>query len=173
MPELDVQQIIRALNLQPLPMEGGLFRESYRSPEFIPTGALPERYLREAKPFGTVIFYLLTDQPDSFSALHRLLTDETYHFYLGDPLEMTLLYPGGTAAHVTLGQDILHGQQVQWTVPQGVWQGSRLAPGGRFALLGTSMAPGFTPADYEGGERAALLADYPGERERIYALTRG
>lgn len=172
MPELDVQQIIHALDLQPLSMEGGLYRESYRSSEIIPAGALPERYARVSKPFGTAIFYLLTDHADSFSALHRLPTDETYHFYLGDPLEMTLLYPNGSAAQIVLGQDLMHGQQVQFTVPQGVWQGSRIAPGGRFALLGTTMAPGFTPTDFEAGDRAALLERYPAQRERILALTR-
>lgn len=172
MPELDLQQIIRALNLQPLTMEGGLYRETYRSSETIPAGALPERYARETKPFGTAIFYLLTGHPDSFSALHRLPTDETYHFYLGDPLDLTLLYPDGSAAHVRLGQDLLNGQQVQFTIPRGVWQGSRIAPGGRFSLLGTTMAPGFTPADFEAGSRAALLEQYPSERERILSLTR-
>lgn len=172
MPEPDVQQIIRALNLQPLTMEGGLYRESYRSPETIPGGALPERYARESKPFGTAIFYLLTDHPDSFSAMHRLPTDETFHFYLGDPLELTLLYPNGESSQILLGQDILHGQQVQFTVPHGVWQGSRVAPGGRFALLGTTMAPGFTPTDFEAGDRAVLLERYPAEQERILALTR-
>lgn len=172
MPEPDVQQIIHALDLQPLSMEGGLYRESYRSPESIPAGALPERYGRESKPFGTAIFYLLTGHPDSFSVLHRLPTDETYHFYLGDPVEMTLLYPDGTSMQVILGQDLLAGQRVQYTVPHGVWQGSRLAPGGRFALLGTTMAPGFTPTDFEPGSRGALLEGYPSQHERILALTR-
>ncbi len=170
--EVNVQQIIQALQLQPLPVEGGLFSQTYQSAESIPAEALPERYPREAKPFGTAIFYLLTDHPDSFSALHRLPTDETFHFYLGDPLEITLLYPDGSTRHVTMGQDVINGQQLQFTVPHGVWQGSRLAPGGRFALIGTTMAPGYTSADYEGGERAARLAFYPGESERITALTR-
>lgn len=200
MTEFDVEKLIQALGLQPLAGEGGLYYESYRSPEEIPLAALPERYKRLAgskqgnssseaengapRPLGTAIFYLLTAYPAgrakgdpstgnaSFSALHRLLTDEIYHFYLGDPLEMTLLYPDGTSRHVTLGQDIFKGQQLQFVVPHGVWQGSRLADGGRFALVGTTMAPGFTPADYEHGDRAALLEKYPQEREHILALTR-
>jgi len=169
---LTAEQIIQALGLQPLPAEGGLFRETYRSDEMIPPGGLPERYPREPRLFGTAIFYLLTSQPDSFSALHRLPTDEIYHFYLGDPVEMTLLYPGGESRQVILGQAILQGQQLQFCVPRGVWQGSRLAPGGQFALMGTTMAPGFTPSDYEGGRRSALLEAYPHERARILALTR-
>jgi len=169
---LTAEQVIQALGLQPLPTEGGLFRETYQSSEMIPPAGLPERYPREARLFGTAIFYLLTNQPDSFSALHCLPTDEIYHFYLGDPLELTLLYPDGESRQVILGQSILEGQRLQFSVPCGVWQGSRLVPGGEFALVGTTMAPGFTPTDYEGGRRDALLADYPGERARILALTR-
>ncbi len=165
-------QLIRALDLQPLAGEGGLFHEMYRSVESIPAGALPERYSQEEKPFGTAILYLLTEAPDSFSTLHRLLTDEIWHFYLGDPLELTLLLPGGQAEHITLGQDVLNGQRVQFTVPRGTWMGARLAAGGQFALLGTTMAPGFTPCDFQLGGRDQLLAEYPAEREQILALTR-
>jgi hypothetical protein len=86
---------------------------------------------------------------------------------------MTLLAPNGASRQVLMGHDLLNGQAVQFVVPAGVWQGSRLAAGGRFALVGTTMAPGFTPPDYEGGQRAALLAQYPHEAQRIRALTRG
>jgi hypothetical protein len=61
---------------------------------------------------------------------------------------------------------------VQHVVPRGVWQGSRLCPGGRVALLGTTMAPGFDVRDYEHGVREALLAQFPGAAEAIVALTR-
>jgi hypothetical protein len=96
-----------------------------------------------------------------------------YHFYLGDPVELLLLFPDGAGRRVVLGPDILHGQQVQFVAPRGVWQGSRLLPGGRFALLGTTMAPGFDPTDYEGGRRHELLARYPDHAALIRALTRG
>lgn len=72
---------------------------------------------------------------------------------------------------VILGQDLLAGQQVQFIVPAGVWQGSRVAAGGRFSLVGTNMAPGYTPDDYEHGDREALLEQYPGARGKILALT--
>ncbi len=184
--DLDVEKLIDFYGLQQLPEEGGLYRQTYRSPEEIPSAALPGRYQwrgeegASPKPFSTAILYLLTSQlagrqltgsQDSFSALHRLPTDEIYHFYLGDPLEMTLLYPDGSSRQVVLGQDVLHGQQVQFVVPRGVWQGSRLVSGGRFALVGTTMSPGYTNADYEPGGRALLLAQFPKERERILALT--
>jgi uncharacterized protein len=175
MTDIDIEQLIRMLRLEPLPVEGGLYRQTYRSPEDVPSAGLPERYGKQPKPFCTAILYLLTNNRDGegdFSAFHRLLTDEIFHFYLGDPLELTLLFPDGSSSQVTLGQDILGGQLVQFGVPCGVWQGTRLLPGGRFALLGTTMAPGYTQADFEPGQRADLLAQYPRERERILALTR-
>ena len=167
-----IQQIITALGLQPLPAEGGMFVQSYRSSENISARALPARYPAQPKPFGTAIYYLITNEPDSFSALHRLLTDEVLHFYLGDPLETLLLYPGGSSRTLILGKDILAGQHLQFVIPQGVWQGSRLAEGGEYALIGSTMAPGFTNEDYEGGEREALCAQYPHEARRIRLLTR-
>ena len=165
------EEIIRHLKLEPLPVEGGWFRQTLCSPEKIPADALPTRYSGE-KPFGTVIYFLLTDEPDCFSALHRLPTDETYHFYFGDPVELLLLHPGGRSEPVVLGHDLLGGQHVQVTVPHGVWQGSRLLPGGKFALMGTTMAPGFTPGDFTGGDREELIKQFPKEAGRIRALTR-
>jgi predicted cupin superfamily sugar epimerase len=195
MTDLDVNAIIQLLGLEPLPVEGGLFCQTYRSVEEMPPAALPGRYAGEAqdapaRPLATAIFYLLTSRPaentlgkiasgnlapgnqTSFSAFHRLRSDEIFHFYLGDPLELTLLYPDGSSRQVILGQDIFQGQQLQFVIPHGVWQGTRLVAGGRFALIGTTMAPGYTDGDYEHGDRAALLAQYPHERERILALTR-
>ncbi len=99
--------------------------------------------------------------PDTFSALHRLPGDEIFHFYLGDPVEMLLLKPDGTGQAVLLGPDISAGMRLQHTVAGGTWQGSRLIPGGKFALLGTTMSPGFDPADYEVGKRQELSAAYP------------
>lgn len=168
----DLIKRLRAhFHLEDLPVEGGLFTQTYRSPESLPAAALPERYTSE-KPFGTAIVYLHTPDPDGFSAIHHLPTDEIYHFYLGDPVEMLLLYPDGHSEHVILGPDLFNGQQVQFAAPRGVWQGSYLMDGGRYALLGTTMAPGYTDSDYQGGEREALLAAYPGEASLIRRLTR-
>lgn len=168
---LTAKQIIELLGLEPLPVEGGHFRETWRSADEVPGHALPARYGR-AKPAGTAIYYLLTDAVDSFSAIHRLPTDEVYHFYLGDPVELVMLHPGGRAETVRLGSNLLAGQLVQHTVPRSVWQGSRLVPGGRVALLGTTMAPGFDFEDYEAGRRGDLVAQYPDAARLITALTR-
>jgi predicted cupin superfamily sugar epimerase len=146
--------LIERLGLAPLPGEGGWFRETWRTES------------------GSAILYLLTSDVDSFSALHRLPTDEIFHFYLGDPVEMLLLHPGGRSETVVLGQGVDRGERVQHTVPAGVWQGSRLAPGGAWALMGTTMAPPFRFEEYQAGDRDALIAEWPGEAGRIRALTR-
>ena len=171
MPELTADRIIQLLGLEPLPQEGGQFRQTYRAAEEVPASALPARY-GAPRRFATAIYYLLTDDPDSFSALHRLTTDEIYHFYLGAPVEMLLLHPDGSSERIVLGQDLASGQQVQFTVPAGSWQGSRLIRGGRYALLGMTVAPGYEQEDFELGNRENLLRDYPGQAESIRGLTR-
>jgi hypothetical protein len=165
------EQIIRHFDLRPLAGEGGMFRQTYVAPERIPHHALPPRYPHD-KPLGTAIYYLLTDAPDSFSELHSLPTDEVYHFYAGDPVEMLLLHPDGRGERVRLGAAFMSGQHVQFVVPREVWQGSRLAPGGRWALMGTTMAPGYTDSDYVRAGRAELLARYPQFAQDIERLTR-
>lgn len=161
-------QLIEILQLEPLPIEGGHFRQTWRAEDVLRAGA---RFARD-KLAGTAIYYLLTDEPDSFSALHRLPTDEIYHFYLGDPVELLMLGEAGVIDSVVLGPDLIAGQRVQHVVPRGVWQGSRLRDGGRFALLGTTMAPGYDPQDYEAGARADLVARYPEAAAEIARLTR-
>jgi len=168
---LTAKELIEHLKLEPLPVEGGYFRQTYRSDETIARAALPGRYPSE-RLMGTAIYYLLSDEPDCFSALHRLPTEEIYHFYLGDPVELLLLHADGRSERVVLGPKIFGGQQVQFVVPRGVWQGSRLIPGGRWGLLGTTMAPGYDPSDFEAGEREASIQRYPQEADLIRALTR-
>jgi predicted cupin superfamily sugar epimerase len=165
---ISAEEIIGRLGMQPHPEEGGYFLQTYKSEEVISKAALPKRY-PSARAFGTAIFYLLT--PDTFSALHRLISDEIFHFYLGDPVTMLQLHPDGCSETVTLGQDILAGQELQVVVRRGTWQGSFLNEGGEFALLGCTVAPGFEYEDYEAGDRETLLQEYPNQRELIIRLT--
>jgi len=120
------------------------------------------------RSLATAIYYLLT--PDTFSAMHRLPTEEIFHFYLGDPVEMLLIDKDGAGTIVTLGPDIMKGMQPQVIVPRNVWQGARLAAGGKFALLGTTMSPGFEFSDYEAGKREELVKLCPEFGERIEGL---
>jgi len=166
---LTAEKIIEFFAMRPLPQEGGFYIETYRCREKISQMALPERYTGD-RNLGTAILYLLT--PDTFSALHRVRSDEIFHFYLGDPVTMLQLHPDGASEVITLGQDILRGQRVQVTVPQDSWQGCFLDKGGRFALMGTTIAPGFEAADFELASRQDLLQNYPGRSDLIIQLTR-
>ena len=166
---LTAEQLIALLDLAPLPIEGGFFRRTYTAAERLPAAALPARYAGERDLCGA-IYYLLG--PNDFSALHRLQTDELYHFYLGDPVELLLLHPGGGHALHVLGHDLAAGQQVQLLAPRGAWQGSRVRPGGRVALLGTTMAPAYNGRDFELGRRDELIAQFPERAALIEALTR-
>jgi len=166
---LTADQITALLNLTPHPKEGGYFRETYRSPETIPEKTLPSRH-KGMRSFATAIYYLLT--PGTFSAMHRLRSDEIFHFYLGDPVEMLQLFPDGTGRIVMLGSDLLNGMQPQVIVPRGVWQGARLIQTGRYTLLGTTVSPGFEFADYEIGQKDDLIKSHPQFRDLITALTK-
>jgi predicted cupin superfamily sugar epimerase len=160
---MTTDEIKALLNLQPHPVEGGYFRRTYTSAN---TLYLP----RGMRPMGTAIYYLL--EPGTFSEMHVLDSDEMFHFYRGDPVEMLQLYPDGSSALITLGPDLQAGQHVQLVVPAGVWQGTRLIGDGKVALLGCTVTPGFDFADYRSGSYAELAEQYPGEAERIKALTR-
>jgi uncharacterized protein len=162
------EEIIAHLNLEPLPGEGGYYVETHRSRGTIPPNILGPHYL-QGRAFATAIYYLLT--PSTFSALHRLPGDEIFHFYLGDPVEILQLKPDGSGETTILGADLRKRMFPQVLVAGGVWQGSCLMPGGRFALMGTTMAPGFDFADYGAGRRADLTAQYPNFKDRIIALT--
>jgi predicted cupin superfamily sugar epimerase len=164
-------QVIEWLHLEPLLVEGGYYRQSYRSTGWIPPADLPDR-LSTPKVFSTAIYYLRTSDPDSFSAMHRLLVDEIHHFYLGDPVEMLLLYPDGEGQILTMGPAIRGGHRLQVVVPQGVWQGGRVIAGGQWALTGATCAPGFDEIDYEGADRGALIEQYPLFANQIASLTR-
>lgn len=166
-----IAYLMDRFHLAELPVEGGVFYRGYLSSETIPVEHLPERYQHD-HPYGSGIYYLLTPDANSFSAMHVLPTDEIYHFYLGDPVEMLQLAPDGTSRRILLGQDLMAGQEVQVVAPRNVWQGSRLVPGGKFALLGTTMAPGYINEDFVLGYRAELIARWPDQADFIRVLTR-
>jgi len=166
---MTAEDVIELLRLQSHPVEGGYFRETYRSGETLPAIVLPRQ--RGDRSISTAIYYLLT--PNTVSALHRLPGDEVFHFYLGDPVRMLQLWPDGSTQTLTLGTDLKSGQVPQLVVPGGVWQGSVLVDGGKFALLGATMAPGFDYADYTSGNRRELTSKYPEAAALIARLTPG
>jgi hypothetical protein len=160
---MTTEEIKALLQLQPHPVEGGFFRRTY-------TSAATVNLPRGQRAQSTAIYYLL--EPGTFSEMHVLDSDEIFHFYLGDPVEMLQLHPDGRSALFTLGPDLAAGQHVQLVVPAGVWQGTSLIGNGKVALLGCTVTPGFDFADYRNATYAELASKWPSEAERIKKLTR-
>ena len=166
------KQLIEHFHMQRVPQEGVWFSVSYVSIDTLPGASLPTRYHGKDHAAGSAIYDVMTRE--DFSALHKLQTDETWHFYGGDPIEMLLLYPDGHGETVVIGPDVFGGQHPQFTVPQGVWQGSAPAAGGRggFSFVGNQLDPAFGYEDFEIGYRDQLQKQYPMFAARIGELTR-
>jgi len=158
--EPTAQQLVELLGMGQLPVEATYFVSTYRSVENTAAGG----------PVGTAMIGLYSSDPPSRSLFHRLTFDEVWHFYRGDPLRLVLLYADGSSAEVVMGPDLLAGQVVQYVIPAGVWQAGELVPGGRWALFGCTMAPGFTGTCFEGGRITDLLVSYPDRETDIRRL---
>ena len=161
--DLTPSQIKKMLHLDPHPIEGGWFRQTFAS-------ARTAKTQRGPRPNSTAIYYLLEE--GAFSEMHQLASDEVFHFYLGDAVEMLQLWPDGSSRVVRMGPDLAAGEELQVVVPAGVWQGTRLLEGGQVALLGCTVAPGFDYADYARASCKELAERWPEQAERIRALTR-
>jgi predicted cupin superfamily sugar epimerase len=156
-------------NLQTHP-EGGYYAETYRSSEGIAREALPERF-HGARSFSTGIYFLL--ESSDFSAFHRIKSDEMWHFYAGESLEVFVIDPeNGELEVIKMGADPAKGETFQAVVPAGTWFASRPAHGSSYSLVGCTVAPGFDFADFEMAGRAALTAQYPQHAALIAELTR-
>jgi hypothetical protein len=165
---MTADEIIRILELKPHP-EGGYYRETYRSGESIPASGLPLRF-DAAHSFSTSIFFLLKD--DEFSCLHKIKADETWHFYLGDPLNIVSFHEDGILEQATLGIRLDKGEIPQLVIPHGYWFGSSVKGKQGFALVGCTVAPGFEFSDLTFGNREALLKQFPHLEDIIANYTR-
>lgn len=155
------ERLVERLGLRPHP-EGGLYREVYRSERSL---ALP----RGARSALTAIHFVLP--AGSFSAFHRVESDEAWCHQGGDPLELFVLGEDGALARHTLGRDLERGEEPLAVVPAGAWQAA--APlGEQFAWCACLVAPGFDFADFELTPRAELLARFPAQRELVRRFTR-
>ena len=160
---MTADEVIRLLKLQPHPKENGFFVETYRSNEKIEVASR----FGGSRSFSTAIYFLLT--ADGFSEMHRVASDEIFHFYRGAPARLLLLKPDGEGAVVQIGDRIEQGDVPQFVVPRDCWQGMHST--GDWTLLGTTVAPGFEYADYESGSRRELIAQYPAFADLIRKLT--
>ena len=144
------EEVAEVLGLEPLPKEGGLYRQTWRD----------ER--------STAIYYLLI-APD-FSAFHRLPGMEAFHFYGGAPARLTMLHSDGAVTRDVMGMDLRAGQRPQVIVPGGIWQG--LETLGSWTLCGTTMAPGYRDQDFAIARADDLLERWPDAEHDIHRLTR-
>jgi predicted cupin superfamily sugar epimerase len=154
---LTIEQIKQLLGLLPHPT-CGFTHETYRSPHRLPMNLGDGRI--EPRALGSVLYFLVT--PDRRMALHRIRSEQMYHHYLGDPLEVVLLYEDGQGEMITVGRDLTAGMRPQLLIPANTWHISRLSRGGRYALLGTTEWPSVDPSDVERGEPEALARQFPG-----------
>jgi predicted cupin superfamily sugar epimerase len=163
---LTSHEMINKYGLQPHP-EGGWYKETYKSSEYIPAAALPERF-GGSRTFSTGIYFLL--RQNDFSAFHRIKSDECWHFYAGDPLVIYVIKQDGKLNIITLGDDISNGQLFQYIVPANCWFASKPAADSIWCFVGCTVAPGFDFADFELADALALSALYPDHKNIILQL---
>src|ERR1700742_3158570 len=174
---LTAGDVKKLLGLQPHPREGGWFVRTYEAEERVSAEVFSDGRYDGPRRTGTAIYYLL--EPDTFSEMHVLESDEIFHHYAGDAVEMLQLLKDGSSWRVVIGKNLRAEERPQVVVARGVWQGSRLLESAEqnanmygWALLGCTVSPGFEFADYRSSSRAELIARWPGEAELITALTR-
>lgn len=162
------KEVVDRLQLQPHP-EGGYFREMYRSKEQVSGDSLPLRFGGGERSLSTAIYFML--EKGCFSAFHRIQSDELWHHYEGVGLEISVIHDNGRLEMLLLGKDYSNGQLPLQVVPAGCWFASRVIGNG-FALVGCTVAPGFSFGDFELADRDELIASYPQHRSLIVELTR-
>ena len=145
---MDPQELAEALELEALPLEGGLFRRTHLDAHC------------------SAIYYMMI-APD-FSALHRLEVDEIWHHYAGAPARLLLLHPGGEAQQASLGSQVKAGQSPQIVVPAGTWQAAETL--GEWTLAGTTSAPPFSWEAFTLGDAHELSEAWPAAAEAIARL---
>lgn len=166
--EITASEIVSRYGMQPHP-EGGFYKETYRSPEFILKDHLPRRFGGERR-FSTAIFFLLT--ADSFSAFHKIKSDELWHFYEGGSLLLHILHINGRYELIRMGKKISAGEVFQAMAPAGSWFAAECAGGSEFSFVGCTVSPGFEFADFELAVADDLIKKYPAHAALISRLTR-
>ncbi len=163
-----VNQYIQHLGLLPHP-EGGFYKETYRCANTLPASALSINGNGE-RNLSTAIYFLL--EAGNFSAFHRIQSDELWHFYTGDALEVIEIDKNGVLKVTALGHAVKQGEVFQYLVPAHTWFASRVKKGGSFSLVGCTVAPGFDFADFELANREDFIQTFPQHEKIIGELTR-
>jgi predicted cupin superfamily sugar epimerase len=165
---MTVETLVKELNLLPHP-EGGYYKETYRSEGQISHDFLSPEFSGD-RNIATGIYFLI--EKGNFSALHKIKSDETWHFYYGDALEVIEINEQGNLSITKIGSDILKGETFQYTVKANTWFGSRVSGNGKFSLVGCTVYPGFDFQDFELANRNDLIKLLPQYQKIITELTR-
>ena len=165
---MTVETLVKELDLLPHP-EGGYFKETYRSEGKIAHTCLSPDFKGD-RNIATGIYFLI--EKGNFSALHKIKSDETWHFYYGDALEVIEINELGQLTITQIGASILQGETFQYTVKANTWFGSRVSGNGLFSLVGCTVYPGFDFNDFELANRENLIKLFPNHQNIITELTR-
>ncbi len=165
---ITAQELIEEYKLMPHP-EGGYYRESYRSETILSQSALPKGFKGD-RVSSTAIYFLL--EQGNFSAFHRIKSDECWHFYCGDPLNVYVIDKEGDLITFTLGANIKLGQYFNFTVPANCWFASRPLKESSFSFVGCTVAPGFDFEEFELAKADELRKEFPQHESIIRELCR-
>jgi predicted cupin superfamily sugar epimerase len=130
---MTADEVVALLGLTPHP-EGGFYGETFR-----------DHLETDGRAASTAIYYLLA--AGERSHWHRVDAVETWHFYRGAPLELSISADGLACTTVMLGPDLAAGQRPQAVVPRYGWQSAVSL--GDWTLVGCTVAPGFVFGGFE------------------------
>ncbi|MDN5845889.1 MAG: cupin domain-containing protein [Candidatus Nitrosocosmicus sp.] len=178
---IDAEFIIKKLELEKHIHEGGYFKESYRSSDMISKngyhtqkheGEISEDtpYPERKRPASTLIYYLLVE--NQYSAIHRVKSDEIWHFYLGSPVTIHIINEDRISPRIQLGNNIENGENIHYIVTKDTWFCAEINNKTSFALMGCTVSPGFDFEDFELGIRDKLILWYPQHKDLIERFTK-
>ncbi|MBI3520406.1 MAG: cupin domain-containing protein [Bacteroidetes bacterium] len=165
---MTVDTLVKELELLPHP-EGGYYKETYRSESKITQSCLSPNFKGD-RNMATGIYFLI--EKGNFSALHKIKSDETWHFYFGDALEVIEINEQGNLTITQIGSNLQNGETFQYTVKANTWFGSRVSSNGHFSLVGCTVYPGFDFQDFELAQQQDLIQLFPQHQAIIKELTR-
>jgi predicted cupin superfamily sugar epimerase len=157
----EIQKLIDQLQLQPH-IEGGYYRETYRSKEKV------INHEGESRDLTTLIYFLLPS--GKFSKFHKIASDEIWLYQQGAPVAIHLLLEDGSHKTEILGSDLSNGQQLQVIIPSNTLFGAEVLGDNTYALSACMVAPGFDFADFQLYTSETLMEIYPQHQEIIAHL---
>ena len=145
----------------------GFVKLTFISAQTLAAGALPAPFA-QSRPAGSALYFMVT--PEAPVRLHRIMNDQLYHYYLGDPLELFLLHADGNSERILVGPDIAAGHHVQFLIPGGTFHTARLAGQKRWFLGASTEWPGVIPDDVQIGDVEAMAVKYPALAKELRAI---